>query len=129
MTAVRTRLTKNELAFGQLLKLWRRRCGRSLRLVAERLGVSHTYVSEIETGKRRAPCFTVNQLVALEGLLDLDRTDIAIAAARSRGRVELHLDWDDVTRAMMAVLLQVRWSELSKDSVDRILAVLENPRR
>jgi transcriptional regulator with XRE-family HTH domain len=75
------------MSFGELIRTSRRRLNKSLQEVADELGVSVVYVSEVERGKR--PPFTNERLPALAKILELDLGELKAAAWIQRKMIEL----------------------------------------
>lgn len=72
--------------FGELLKAERRATGLSLRAVAERAGLSASYICDLERGRRNAPTSTVIRIA--EALIRAD-PDPFIAAMVCQSDPEL----------------------------------------
>ena len=66
------------MSFGELIRSSRRRLDKSLQDVADALGVTAVYVSEVERGKR--PPFTSERLTALAQVLELPLDQVKAAA-------------------------------------------------
>ncbi|MGD0097985.1 MAG: helix-turn-helix transcriptional regulator [Terracidiphilus sp.] len=77
----------NGESFGELIRASRRRLNKSLQDVADALGVSAVYVSEVERGKR--PPFTTERLPALAQVLELDPDQLKFAAWQEKRMIEL----------------------------------------
>lgn len=68
-------------AFGDQIREARERSGVSLRRIAKRVGISPSYLSQIERGvAERPPSYKVINMIA--HLLDLDSIDLSLAAGR-----------------------------------------------
>ena len=75
------------LVIGKCVRYRRRKCGLTLDALSERIGLSASAVSLIETGKREAK---VSTLVALAEALECQLSDLLTEAAPSRrGALEL----------------------------------------
>jgi transcriptional regulator with XRE-family HTH domain len=78
----------NTEPFGELIRASRRRLNKSLQEVADALGVTAVYVSEVE--RRKRPPFTMERLPALSRVLGLDLKTLITTAWTEKGMIE----WD-----------------------------------
>lgn len=78
----------NGESFGELIRASRRRLNKSLQDVADALGVTAVYVSEVE--RRKRPPFTTERLPSLSRVLGLDLKTLTAAAWAEKGMIE----WD-----------------------------------
>jgi transcriptional regulator with XRE-family HTH domain len=78
----------NSEPFGELIRASRRRLNKSLQEVADALGVTAVYVSEVE--RRKRPPFTMERLPTLSRVLGIDLNTLITAAWTERGMIE----WD-----------------------------------
>jgi transcriptional regulator with XRE-family HTH domain len=107
------------MPFGELIRASRRRLNRSLQDVADALGVSVVYVSEVERGKR--PPFTVERLPALSRVLELDLDDLRAAAWAEKGMIE----WDPATTSdkQVEALVALARGGFSESQLEAILEI------
>jgi transcriptional regulator with XRE-family HTH domain len=107
------------MTFGGLVRQGRRRLNKSLQDVADALGVTVVYVSEVERGKR--PPFTIERLPALAKVLELDLGDLRAAAWAERGMIE----WDPSTTSDMQIeaLMALARGGLSENQLEEILKI------
>ena len=110
------------LAFGRLLRTLRVDAGKSQGDVAKYLGVSTTYVSDVERGTR-AP-YTRARLVVLASYLDVPLARLLHSAALYHGETGLPLS--DARRNAIAAALAARWESLSPESLERIAREAES---
>ena len=87
--------TRQGMRFAAVLRATRLAAGLSYRRLAEASGISHSFLSHVEKGERRAP--PVKAVIALADALDADRTTFALAAIADRAG-------SDVGSAMAAAL-------------------------
>lgn len=73
--------------FGELVRENRRRLNKSLQEVADALGVTAVYVSEVE--RRKRPPFTMERLPALSRVLGLDLKTLMTSAWTEKKMIEL----------------------------------------
>jgi transcriptional regulator with XRE-family HTH domain len=107
------------MTFGELIRSSRRRLNKSLQDVADALGVSVVYVSEVERGKR--PPFTIERLPALAQTLDLDLDTLKAAAWTHRKMIE----WDPDTASdkQVEALMALARGGLSEPQLEAILKI------
>ncbi len=74
--------TRQGMRFAAVLRSTRLAVGLSYRGLAQASGISHSFLSHVEKGERRAP--PVKAVIALADALDADRTTFALAAIADR---------------------------------------------
>ena len=87
--------TRQGMRFAAVLRTTRLAAGLSYRGLAQASGISHSFLSHVEKGERRAP--PVKAVIALADALEADRTTFALAAIADRAG-------SDVGSAMVAAL-------------------------
>jgi transcriptional regulator with XRE-family HTH domain len=107
------------MSFGELIRSSRRRLDKSLQDVADALGVTAVYVSEVERGKR--PPFTVERLPALARVLELELDQLKAAAWAEKRMIE----WDPSTASdkQVQALVALARGGLSESQLDEILEI------
>ena|SRR5215472_3269869 len=107
------------MSFGELIRSSRRRLNKSLQEVANALGVTAVYVSEVERGKR--PPFTIERLPALAKVLELDIEEVEKAAWTQKGMIE----WDPskTSGKQVEALLALARGGLSESQLEKILQI------
>jgi transcriptional regulator with XRE-family HTH domain len=107
------------MSFGELIRTSRRRLNMSLQEVADALGVTVVYVSEVERSKR--PPFTNERLPALAKVLQLDLKEVQTAAWAERKMVE----WDPATASgkQIEALMTLARGGLSENQLEEILMI------
>jgi transcriptional regulator with XRE-family HTH domain len=107
------------MSFGELIRSSRRRLNKSLQDVADALGVTVVYVSEVERGKR--PPFTNERLPALSQVLELDLDILKTAAWAERRMIE----WDPATTSnkQIEALMALARGGLSDNQLEEILEI------
>lgn len=106
--------------FGEVLRGLREEAGLRLGEFAERLGVSKTYLSDVELG-RRAP-FPAKTIRIAATLLGVDPHYLLAKAAEARGAFELEPVTPRHREAGMALMR--RWSELDDDALSAIMKAI-----
>lgn len=113
--------------FGDLLKEWRGRAGKSMGDIARYLSVSITYVSDVERGVR--PPYVTEKIMKVAHFLNIPPHGIEQllhAAAQWRGTYELNVgtqQHNDVAAALMR-----GWSSLSENQLQQIQAIVSRRR-
>jgi len=107
------------MSFGELIRSSRRGLDKSLQDVADALGVTAVYVSEVERGKR--PPFTIERLSALAEVLELDLDRLRAAAWAEKRMIE----WDPSTASdkQVQALVALARGGLSESQLDEILEI------
>jgi len=107
------------MSFGELIRSNRRRLNKSLQDVADALGVTAVYVSEVERGKR--PPFTVERLPSLAQILELELDELKTAAWAQRKMIE----WDPSTASdkQIEALMALARGGLSDSQLEAILEI------
>jgi transcriptional regulator with XRE-family HTH domain len=106
-------------SFGELIRASRRRLNKSLQDVADVLGVTAVYVSEVERGKR--PPFTMERLLALSQVLDIDLNTLITCAWTEKKMIE----WDpaSATDKQVRALVELARGGFSDKELDEILEI------
>jgi transcriptional regulator with XRE-family HTH domain len=113
-------------AYGDHVRIIRQSNGMSLREVAERLGVSHVYLSEVERGTR---CPMVQEkTIRLAGIIGTDVDRLIALAASVRG-----FTFDvrpDASRVQIKLLLSFNaaWDKLTDQDCEKLLSIVEKRR-
>jgi len=111
-----------EDSFGALIRERRRRLNRSLQEVADALGVTPVYVSEVE--RRRRPPFTIERLPALARVLEMNIQELTVAAWRERKMIELDPAASD---KQIQALVALARGGLSENQLEEILKIVNKP--
>lgn len=106
-------------SFGELIRTSRRRLNKSLQDVADELGVTAVYVSEVE--RRKRPPFTMERLSALSRVLDVDLRTLIAAAWTERKMIE----WDPTSASdkQVQALIELARGGFSEKELDEILSI------
>ena len=108
--------------FGQLLRQRREDARKTLKDVADYLGLSIVYLSDIERNRRNPPAAEIiNKIAAFIGCPAnwlLDQADM------DRNRVEIPLTSADSSN-MAALALARRWTDLTEEQLQNILRIVK----
>lgn len=112
--------------FGKTLRMMRIAHGnKTLGDLGQMLGVSATFISAIETGKKSVPPSFLNQLKAHLNLSELEVRQLEVAAAKQAKEISMGLN-DKTDRAReLAVAFARRFENMSDAEVERTFSRLE----
>lgn len=116
---------RNPNSFGDLLRGLRERAGKTLKDLAEPMGWSIVYLSDIERGKRNPP--NTGDILKIALNLEVQATELLDSANRQRNRVELNFGGDDCVVTDAALMLARRWTDLTEDEAREIMKILDKP--
>jgi transcriptional regulator with XRE-family HTH domain len=116
-------------SFGMLLKEWRGRAGKSMGDVARYVGVSVTYISDVER-EVRAPLSPdkIKKVASFLNIPPVQTEELLRAAATSRGAFEVNAGITEKHDHVGAVLMR-GWDSLSPEQLDRIEQIVGASRR
>jgi len=107
-------------SFGELIRKSRRANNKSLQDVADALGVTAVYVSEVERGKR--PPFVTTRLPALAQVINVDFTALLRAAWAEKKMIEVDPSSSDKQIEALYALARGGHSEEELDQILKIAA-------
>lgn len=113
--------------FGEVLRRVRKEAGKTLADVADILGVSISYVSDVERG-RRDP-WASERIHQLARGLGVDPAPLLQAAATSRGAFQLAAKGVSPKAHAVGLSLMRRWTELSDEQLQEIALTLDRRSR
>lgn len=108
--------------FGAYIRRFREQANKSMRAMADAVGVSTVYISDIERGRRNPP--QGEKLSKMADFLDIDIKDLQELAAKERRRVELELSENDGIISDAALTLARRWDSITDEEASQILKIL-----
>ena len=111
--------------FGKALRKIRIDRGEVLRDMAARLEVSPSFISAIETGKKKIPTGFLDQIVALYNLTRAEERMLEDAAKDSVTAVKINLLGSDTTQRRAALVFARDFGKLSDTKAKQILQLLE----
>ena len=110
------------MEFGERVREIRTERGLSITALADHLGVTKVYVSDVERG-RRAP-LSLTRIKQVSDVLGCDPFDLYLLAVRSRGHVVLPTSDIGEEQSRLAAVLSYRWSELNNNDVSKMIGAL-----
>lgn len=111
-------------AFGKELRKLRITAGELIRDMADKLGVTASYLSAVETGKRQIPDGWVVKIADLYSLSSAEKGALQNAADASALSVKFNLNGMDDRRRQTAVLFAREFSELDDQKLEQIRMLL-----
>lgn len=109
--------------FGEQFRELRKNAGKSMGEVARYLGVSVTYISDVERSNR-AP-FTDERIYSAAEFMGFDPEPLRDLAAAYHGAYELPINKDTSPQAhQVGASLMRNWTALSEEELDKIADVL-----
>ncbi len=112
-------------AFGKELRKLRIEHGEVLRDMASRLDVSASFVSSVESGKKKIPANWIEKLAVLYSLSYEQINALTKAAQESVSDIKLNLTEVGLTQRNVALVFARNFSSLSEETADQILRLLE----
>ena len=111
--------------FGRYLRKLRIDCGELIRDMAGRLGVTASYLSAVETGKRNIPETWVDEIAVLYSLNDAAKRDLDEAAVNSAKTLKIGLEEVSVSRKEAAILFAREFKDLDDATILQIRDLLK----
>ncbi|MBQ3088982.1 MAG: helix-turn-helix domain-containing protein [Oscillospiraceae bacterium] len=115
-------------AFGRELRIIRMDRGELLKDMAESLGVTSSYLSAVEVGKRNIPDSWVEKISDLYALGDHERERLADAAVHSVTQLKLDLGDAPVSTRTLAYAFARKFRDLDEREYHEIMNVLRRKR-
>ncbi len=111
--------------FGDYIRDLRRQSRKTLQEIANALGVSAVYVSEVERGKR--PPFVTEKIKQLAPLLGVDPSKLILRAWLEKRTIDL--DPSMSSRKQLELLSGFARGGLGEDQIDDILKIMKRSRK
>lgn len=118
-------MSNSSISFGALLRRYRKESGQTMGDLADALGISVVYVSDVERSKRNP--WADDKVIAAAACLGLDdhrARELFRAAVRDRGRVELSLDEASQLKQEVGLSLMRGWGEFTEEQLREIMKVV-----
>jgi len=113
-------------AFGIALRKLRLDCGEILKTMADRLGISSSYLSAIEVGKRNIPEDFIGRLGLLYNL-DGDKVrELEKAKLESQAEVAFSLDGAPLGKREAALLFARKFDDLDEQTAEKVKLLINN---
>ncbi|OYQ99813.1 hypothetical protein B9P90_04275 [Citrobacter freundii] len=111
-------------AFGRLVRIWRMEKGFMLKDMADALQVTSSYMSALETGKKRISDEIIEQVCAYLELEGPSKQDLIDAAAVSQPSISIDLNGLEERDRMLGVAFARRIGSLSQEKREEMLKLL-----
>ena len=115
-------------ALGKILRKLRIDCGEVLYDMATKLGVSSSYLSAVENGKKPAPDHLVQNIVTLYDLSAQQEKELYSAASEDVKQVRINVGNASGGQRNLALAFARRFEDLDKDEIKQVLSILEKKR-
>jgi transcriptional regulator with XRE-family HTH domain len=110
--------------FGKFLRKLRIDCGEIIQNMAGKLGVTASYLSAVETGKRNIPSSWIEEISNLYSLPLEERNDLANAAARSATSVEVEFGNATPEKRDVAILFARKFESMDTRILNNLKILL-----
>jgi transcriptional regulator with XRE-family HTH domain len=110
------------LIFGQLLRHTREERGLTLREFAKSLGVSPSYISDVELGHRKTP--SMEKLKRIADILNCDLEEMIWTRTIDDGKVTLAFKPEPSIKAELALLLEAQWDNMDSEKISLLTDML-----
>jgi len=115
--------------FGQFLRKLRIDCNEFLKDMADKLGVTSSYLSAVETGKRNVPDDWVDKIGQLYELDMMEQDALRVAATNSARSITMDLSSTQPKRKETALLFARQFDEVDDSVLMDIRNLLNKSRR
>lgn len=109
--------------FGPFLRSVREKLGKTMRQVADVLGVSVVYISDIERGRRNPP--SEKMIKSMAEFLQISPEILLEKAAQEKGKVELEIKGTNPKVSEAALVLARKWPNLTEEKANELIKLLE----
>jgi len=111
--------------FGRYLRKLRIDCGELIRDMAGKLGVTASYLSAVETGKRNIPETWVDEIVASYNLDGAEKGALVKAAVNSARAIKIGLEEVSAERRETAILFAREFRDIDDAAILQIRDLLK----
>ena len=110
--------------FGTVMRIIRINTGDSMRDMAAKIGMSATYLSAIETGKRNIPSNMEELLFTHYNFSEKDKKRIKDAIAESASQVKI--DLTEMAEKQKKIIYSVAKGEIDEATLDKLCEIIKN---
>jgi transcriptional regulator with XRE-family HTH domain len=111
--------------FGRFLRKLRIDCGELIKDMAEKLNVTSSYLSAIETGKRNIPDSWVDKITYLYNLDSSNKNSLQEAAGNSAKAINLPIKDMGINQKKTAILFAREFPNLDEEQLKQIRKLLK----
>ncbi len=112
-------------SFGKFLRNLRMDNGEILKTMAEKLGVTSSFLSAVENGKKKIPLDWIDRIVSLYSLTDKQRSKIQDAYYETNECVEIGLSQLNQNQRELAFSFARRLNNFSDEELDKLQKIFE----
>ena len=109
---------------GKVMRIMRINTGDSMRDMAAKIGMSATYLSAIETGKRNIPSNMEELLFTHYNFSEKDKKRIKDAIAESASQVKI--DLTEMAEKQKKIIYSVAKGEIDEATLDKLCEIIKN---
>lgn len=109
--------------FGKVMRIVRINTGDSMRDMAAKIGMSATYLSAIETGKRNIPADMEELLFSHYDFSEKDKKKIKDAIESSASHVKI--DLTDMADKKKKLIYSITKSDIDEETLDRLCEIIK----
>ncbi len=112
-------------ALGKFLRKLRIDRGEILANMAGKLGVTASFLSAVENGKKRMPSEWNILICSIYSLNEQQKNEFTAAIAESESKIELNLDGAAAGNRELAISFARKFSDLDKHQIEKIFTYLK----
>ena len=109
---------------GRFLRILRIKTGDSLRTMSEKLGISASYLSSIENGKRNIPVGFEKEIIRSYVMNDDDKNKLMDAMYKSMD--QYNVDLSSMDEKKKQVLFSITEGDLDENTINKLCEVISN---
>lgn len=110
--------------FGKVMRIIRINSGDSMRDMAAKIGMSATYLSAIETGKRNVPANMEELLFSNYKFSEKDKKKIKDAIEKSAQHVKINLT--EMAEKKKKLIYSIAKDDIDEKTLDRLCEIIKN---
>lgn len=111
--------------FGKILRKIRIDQGEIIKDMAEKLNVTASYLSAVETGKRNIPESWIEEIVKYYSLNSIEKAQLEDGAIRSAKTIKLNLEHTTKEKRETAILFAREFDALDEDTIEQMKGLLQ----
>ena len=115
--------------FGKKMRVIRINCGEVMYDMAQKLGVTSSYLSAVENGKRKIPHDWVEKIGVLYNLSDEQKKELKEIAELSADSVKLNLEDISAEQRAVAMSFARKFDSLDLDTIKKLQKTLNDCKR
>lgn len=114
--------------FGKVLRKLRIDHGEILKTMAQKLGITSSYLSAIECGKRNIPANLINELTSIYNLSEYEQQELLEARDKSIGSIEIELSASNGRKRDLALQFARSFDDMDDETAEQMLRFLNHNR-